>query len=426
MNFNFLLSKLKNRNTNTKKRGLFFLLFLTIPASVQALRLLTLNVENFWSQKSEASFRLSECPPSYCGNNSYKHHLSIKKNRILSLLKDLDADLICLNEVEITNQGSPLIPFLKKHLPHYEIVGIPHLPPQTRLRGNLLLSRFPIERFDAYETKDLNQETIPNPRALWAQIHYAHATWHLYCAHWTSRFHKKKHLTLKKQFESMSFFTQPSPYPEILMGDLNSTLHNPPLKELLKAGWRRPFQNPNACTYWYRNRCQQFDHILVRNTSLSGWLRVIQNTSSFSLLNGNRMPLRWQIKRFKKNRIKHIGQGFSDHLPLLFTQNLEEDPPIKRVCATKPEDFWKNFTHPQCVHLSWKKDLPLLKKRGLYWGFFLKDQFVRLRLPQKPFRISSESRLLLMKIQKIKGETGWDQGLPTLFLPDQNHIDLVY
>lgn len=311
-------------------------LFFTMPIMLFALefKVASYNVENlFDTQKSGFEYK-EYVPTSKSGWNDAM--LSIKIKNLARVIKELDADILALQEVENKNVLKRLNLALgnKKY---------PYMYRSIKSQGIdcALLSRFPIKEFSSIHV-------VLSPRAIHRVVIEVEGTpLTLFLNHWPSyKNSNQKRMTYAKTLEKL--YKKEKDF--ILLGDFNS----PFLRD--KNDWGRAVASVSDTNYnlWleepynrrysyiFYKKYNALDHIIISNSLYKNWYvdSSFQRFMPKYLLNKYGHPLRWQIS--SKGKGKHLGKGYSDHLPIVATfntrQNKAKDWPhvdIKRLLESK-------------------------------------------------------------------------------------------
>lgn len=300
-----------------------FLWLLCTPFLVWALdfKVATYNVENLFDLAHDGHEY-----EEYIPHNKHQwneQNFQKKLDNIVKVIKDLDADILTLEEVENEN-------ILKKLNLALGDKAYPYLfYPSKKERSSIesaLLSRFPITSKASLMIKD-------QARGIHRiSVKIEQKTLVLYLNHWPAGKEKVE--------ERMAYATalnglikKHSGDEYIILGDLNAPYKiekddwGMALVNVLKAGDK----GMSHYNLWYelaeRERYSHvfgkkkgtLDHILIPQV-LSNHKGIDYKPSSFSvfqkpyMLDEKGNPLRWQIT--DKGRGEHLGLGYSDHLPI--------------------------------------------------------------------------------------------------------------
>lgn len=281
----------------------------------------TYNVENLFDTHKEGNEYEEYIPHNKHGWNEAM--LEKKIANLAHVIADINADVIVLAEVE----NKAVLEQLNRALAEkkYPYLFYPTKKPRVSIE-TALLSRFPIENTATIALKD-------QPRGIHkVTLNIDKKPLSIYINHWPA--HKEK------EDERLVYAT--ALYNEllkeegkefILLGDFNSPL------EAQKEDWGLAFVNvlktgnhgAKFYNLWYEIEANKryshsygkkrtaLDHIVISSAMEDG-KGLEYKKGSFSpfvsayMLESDGSPKRWQIS--DKGKGKHLGDGFSDHLPL--------------------------------------------------------------------------------------------------------------
>lgn len=304
-----------------------FLSFLCLPLILCALefKVATYNVENLFDAIKEGNEYEEYTPNTRHGWNEAMMEKKIA--HLAHVIKDMDADMVALEEVE--NQG--VLEKLNRALADkkYPYLFYPQKKPRVSIE-TAFLSRFPIENTHSFFMKDQARGVHR------VRVTIEKNTLDIYINHWPAmREKEEERLVYATMLQSILLKEKGREW--IVLGDFNSPL------EVQKDDWGLAFvevlkgaqQEGNAwINLWYDLPLKQryshsygkkrtaLDHILVANTLFDG-KGIEYKKNSFKtfvrpyMLEEDGTPKRWQIT--DRGRGKHLGEGFSDHLPLTAT-----------------------------------------------------------------------------------------------------------
>jgi len=258
--------------------------------------------------------------------------LNIKIKHIARVIKDINADIIALQEVE----SKTVLKRLNLTLGNKKY---PYMYSDFINKGvdNVLLSRYPIKSHKAYR---VNGRFRPIHKVM-VDIKGLHVS--LFLNHWPSYKHGvKKRMKFAKKLENL--YSKEKNY--ILLGDFNSPLH------VDKNGWGKAihyvmkdninlwydFVNAQRYSHTFYKSKNALDHIIISKTInyKEGSFKVFKPKY---LLNKYKQPKRWLIS--KNGRGKHLGLGYSDHFAIVATfstKSYKKNKPlhvkIKRLLQT--------------------------------------------------------------------------------------------
>lgn len=326
---------------------LFMVLFPVFLYSAN-FKIASYNVENLFDMKKDGNEYRGYIPNGKYGWNDkiYK----IKLANTARVLKDLRADIVALQEIESKKALLDLQKELKANGVSYPYVAIADLK-DTSIKCSII-SKFPIKKTREIKVSDLNKDR----NILEVHFNIEGSRLIVFVNHWKSkRSGEKRRLVyakaLKKRIEAL-----PEDADYIILGDLNSNynefetfknnkkLNNtggktginhvlltlkdrkPVLEEQFKSNFSSGYlynlwlelPAKKRWSYVYRAKKNSPDHIIVPS-SLYDEKGVSYADNSFGVFKKNYMllrrgsPKRWQRKR---GWGKHLGKGYSDHLPV--------------------------------------------------------------------------------------------------------------
>ncbi len=299
----------------------FIVFLLPLMAYALEFKVATYNVENLFDAKKEGNEYQEYMPGSKHGWDEAMVEKKIAN--LARVVKDMDADIIALAEIENKEVLEKLNHALgARAYPHlFYPVKKPHVSIETAL-----LSRFPIEKSTSIVMKD-------QPRGIHrVTLKIEKKALDVYLNHWPAH-REKESETLIYATTLQNALLQEKGQEFILLGDFNSPL------SVEKDDWGLAFVNvlkasaTNASLYnlWYElpqekryshtygKKRSALDHMVIA-TTLSDGKSIEYKKGTFTpfiasyMLESEGVPKRWQIS--DKGRGKHLGEGFSDHLPL--------------------------------------------------------------------------------------------------------------
>ena len=286
---------------------LFALFFIPLFVYAKQFSVATFNVENlFDTQKSGHEYK-EYIPNTKTGWN--EKMLSIKIKNISKIIKDVNADIISLQEVESKSVIKRLNLALGKQ-------KYPYMYASFKSNGLdiVLLSRFPIIEHTAYT---ILKRFRPIHRVV---IDVDGFDFTIFMNHWPSYRHPVK-IRMKFAQKLKNLYEKEKNY--ILLGDFNS-----PLKKT-KEGWGSEvelvsknnynlwFDTPYSDRYSYKffKLKNAIDHIIISKSLMKNYKQGSFKVHRFDYVvdkYGN--AKRWKIS--KKGKGKHLGIGYSDHFVL--------------------------------------------------------------------------------------------------------------
>ena len=299
----------------------FSILFLPFVVCALEFKVATYNVENLFDAKKEGN-EYQEYTPG--PKHGWDEAMMEKKIANLArVIKDINADVIALAEVENKEVLEKLnVALGQKAYPH---LFYPSKKPRVSIE-TALLSRFPIEKSTSIVMKD-------QPRGIHkVSLKIEQKSLDIYINHWPA--HKEKEeerLVYATTLHNALLHEKSKEF--IVLGDFNSPLN------VEKDDWGLAFVNvlktgsDTASLYnlWYElpqekryshtygKKRSALDHIVIAKT-LSDGKGIEYKKGTFTpfivpyMLESDGVPKRWQIS--DKGKGKHLGEGFSDHLPL--------------------------------------------------------------------------------------------------------------
>jgi endonuclease/exonuclease/phosphatase family metal-dependent hydrolase len=321
----------------------------------EKLRIATYNVENLFDLQ-RSGYEYKEYIPNSTSQWNQKNY-QIKLNNLSKVIKDINADILALQEVESLQALKDLRKKLQSkgiYYPYYKIANAKGTTVKVAL-----LSKVPFvytkELFVTHSTKYRN--------ILEAKFKLNGEDLYLFVNHWKSKAGPESMRIVSAKKLKQRIKELPAQANIVVLGDLNSDY-----EEYIRFVRKRKLNNTNGKTginhilgtvnyqtdtnrvnihpfelynlwydipnedrrysYKYRGKKEALDHILV-NAALLDKNGVDYIPDSFhvfekSYLFRGKNIYRWQM-RWKRPR-KHLGRGYSDHLPLIadFTLNTNQ------------------------------------------------------------------------------------------------------
>jgi len=294
-----------------------FLTLFFIPLFIFAVefKVATYNVENLFDTKKSGYEYKEYVPNSKSGWNN--RMLSIKIKNIARVIKEIDADVISLQEVENKEVLKRLnLALGEKRYPYM------YSSFKTKGLDVVLLSRYPIQEYNSYSISQrfrLIHKVVLNIKGLHVNIFMNHWPSYRHSLDTRMKFAKK----LKSLYEKERNY--------ILIGDFNS-----PLKKD-KKGWGTEieFISKNSYNLWYDIPYNQrysykfykiknaIDHIVVSKSLYKKYIEGSFKVHKFDYVvdkYGN--AKRWKISN--RGRGKHLGVGYSDHFAISAVFNTQK------------------------------------------------------------------------------------------------------
>lgn len=299
----------------------FFLLIIPFLAFGLEFKVATYNVENLFDANRDGG-EYEEYLPH--GKHQWNEGMLDKKlNNIARVIADMNADMIALEEIENEH--------VLKALNHkLGAKAYPYLffPPKKERSSieSAFLSRYPIVQNNTMMVKN-------QPRGIHRLVvKIGQSTLVIFINHWPAQPEKvEERMQYALVLNSMLALEKKSDY--IILGDFNSPYEvkkndwGTALVRLLKSGdqtalhynlWYELPANKRFSHVFGKHK-EALDHMLISQT-LHDKQGLEYRTHSFEvfvkeyMLDNNGNPLRWQIS--EKGKGKHLGSGFSDHLPI--------------------------------------------------------------------------------------------------------------
>lgn len=316
------------------KLVIVLLLFITLLYGETTLKVASYNVENLFDL-TKSGHEYKEYIPntkSLWNKKNYK----IKLKNITQVLKDINADIIALQEIESLNALKDLRYMLKQNGLYYKYYKIADQKDTTVKVA--LLSKIPfIYTKEVHVTSSYEYRNI-----LEAKFKINHQDLYLFVNHWKSKAGPESMRivsakALRKRIKQIGFDKN-----IILLGDFNSdyeeykrftrkrklndtngrtgindVLHtkNTNTNESLYNLWYDTNRD-NRYSYIYRGKKEAMDNIIITpNLLTSSTIHYKKNSiTSFKeqYLFKGKYPYRWKVSRGRIR--KHKGKGYSDHL----------------------------------------------------------------------------------------------------------------
>ena len=321
------------------------------------ITVISYNVENLFDLIDNGN-EYSDYKPDKCGWNQETH--AKKLDNISSVIAAANADILVLVEIENSNAAKQLQKALKQKKKSYPYIAAGEKPnPATTCQ--VVLSRFPVTFSKGYGIPKSGEYFTRN--ILEADVAIGSDTLKIFALHLPSkRYHESYRIAatkiLLKRLQKLPFGTE-----YIIAGDFNSnyneaetfftarfdntkgrtainhvlkTVQSPPgsfldyitEKELIESRENLYHYNPwlelpeyKRFNYIYRGQYNTLDHILLSRTLYdNSGISYVDNSFSVFSWDGrliyDGVPYRWKIAFGKKGKY-HIGEGYSDHLPII-------------------------------------------------------------------------------------------------------------
>lgn len=326
-----------------------YLLFILIPLFVyaktlQPIKIASYNVQNLFDAKTQGT----EYDEYIVGKHNWSKKMSaLKVDRTAEVICDLNADIIGLQEIENSYILAELLKRLKRVGCEYKYSAISHKKGSAIQVA--LLSRFRIKK-----SKDLEVSYAPKVRnILRVDLEIDSKPLTIFVNHWKSKSrngYESKRIKYAKRLEK-EILSMPKDREYIILGDLNSnydahlslskklddtngkraishtlkTLYNNTLidkKKIKESSWGSHYNTWQELPYkdrwshkFYGNR-STLDHILLPSFMFNNsGINYVDN--SFKVFkSSNLFTKKGYINAWKIKSGKHIGKGYSDHLPI--------------------------------------------------------------------------------------------------------------
>ncbi len=368
---------------------LIFLFLFSLSLFARDFTVSSYNVENLFDLKKDKS-DYNEYVPNQKSNWNTKT-FNIKVNNLIKVLKELDSDIIGLQEIE----NITLLKTLQKRLPQYKYISFAKY--KNSSVGVGFLSKFKIISSKSINVKFSNKIFRPILESTFRIENYE---FKVFNNHWPSKRVKESYRLkyAKRLYDRISSLAKDYDY--ILLGDFNSNydefktiyhekrLNNTDsitgINHILNTISNKRFvtyddilsrgENLNY-NLWldlpyekrfsnkYRGRNNTPDNIII-SPALFDNKKISYKLKSFkvfkpSYLYKNGKIIRWQMK----NRV-HKGRGYSDHLPITatFTTNKEEKNPLKKLKKIKIDKISQLYNKTKLVENVFLKNVIVLYK----------------------------------------------------------------
>jgi endonuclease/exonuclease/phosphatase family metal-dependent hydrolase len=381
---------------NLVKYFLFLLFILSQFVFAKPFKVATYNVENLFDAKFQGSEYSDYIPNRHNWN---KKMVEIKLNHTAEVICDLNADILALQEIENSNILNLLLKRLKQVGCKYSYSAITHK--KSAAIQVALISRFPI-----ISKKELQVSSSPFVRnILEVEVKIDGKSFTLFSNHWKSKSRKgfeSKRIKYARRLEKR-VNTMPKNREYIILGDLNSnynahltlkkrlddssgltaignvlkTVKNGKLIEKYeipteKRGfhynlWKDlPFKD--RWNHKFYSNKSTLDHILLAKSMFDGEGIDYVNNSFNVFKKAYMFKKRGQINFWKYKNGKHLGEGYSDHLPIYAffdTKAYKANPndKVTKVLNKNIEYLYTIDSLPQAIKL---KNVVVIFKRGRY------------------------------------------------------------
>ncbi len=367
------------------------LFFIPIIVYAKQFSIASFNVENLFDTKKSGYEYHEYVPNSKSGWN--EKMLRIKIKNIARIIKDINADIISLQEVE----NKEVLKRLNLALGEKKY---PYIYSSFKNRGLdiVLLSRYPIKEHNSYT---ILKRFRPIHKVV-VNIEGLHVN--IFMNHWPSYKHPvKTRIKFAKKLKSL--YEKEKNY--ILLGDFNSPLNKN------KKGWGTEvelvskdnqnlwFDTPYNDRYSYKfyKIRNAIDHIIVSKSMYRRYIEGSFNVNRFDYAidkygNANR----WKIS--DKGKGKHLGYGYSDHFAIsaIFT--------TKKLKKTFPKEIeLKNLLKHNGRVNYLIKDVMVINKNK--YGVLIEDKRrdkIFIYRPDCSFEVGEIYSLHVKQVTKYKGK----------------------
>lgn len=328
------------------------------------------NAENLFDLKKQNSEYKEFIPNT--SSNWNQRNFNIKINNAVKVIKEIDADIIGLQEIE----NRSIIQLLLKRLPQYKYSSFAKYPRSSVGIG--FLSKIQIKDNRRIDVKFTNKIFRP---ILETTFVLDNNEFKVFNNHWPSkRVAESYRVKFAKKLKDR-LYKLPRDYDYILLGDFNSNYdemrsfkHNSKLNNTQGITGINQVLNTTI-----KNRYVTYDDVLKikRDVHFNLWLDLPSNqrfsnkyrtrsntpdniivspalldTKNISYIHNsfkvfkpdylyrNHKVLRWQMKGSKYNKV-HVGAGYSDHLPIYakFSTSKEKTNPIKEIKKSRKKEL---------------------------------------------------------------------------------------
>lgn len=347
------------------------------------------NVENLFDLVKHKSEYKEYIPNTKAKWN--QKNFNIKINNVVKVLKDIDADIIALQEIE----NRQIMQELLRRLPQYKYSSF------TKYRRSSVGIGF-LSKIKIKENRDINVKftnKIFRP-ILETTFELDNNEFKIFNNHWPSKrvaesyrikFAKKLYDRLKKL---------PRDYDYILLGDFNSNydefktifrekkLNNTQgitgINQVLNTTIDKRYvtyddvstnkkrvhynlwldlEYQNRFSNKYRGKNNTPDNIII-SPALFDSKKISYVTNSFKVFRPNYLYRNSKIIRWKMKGRVHLGSGFSDHLPIVakFSTKKEERNPLKKIEKKEIEKISQLYNKTKLVEEVDLKDVVVIYK----------------------------------------------------------------
>ncbi len=343
---------------------LFFSIFLIFPCGVysKTFSIATYNVENLFDLEKQGSEYEEYIPNNKSEWNKY--NFNIKLNNVVKVIRNIDTDIIALQEIE--NQH--IMNFLQKKMPKYKFISF--VKYKNASVGIGILSKIKIISNQRIDVKFRNKTYRPIQETT---FELNKIKFKVFNNHWPSKrvpesYRIKFAYYLQTRLKQLS-----NDYDYILLGDFNSNyneyktiitdrkLNNTSsitgINHILNTTRKKKFisyddilkdnkkvhynlwlevQSLNRFSAKYKNRNITPDNILLPS-ALFDTKKISYIPNSFRVFKTDYLFNKQKIIRWKMYKNIHKGYGYSDHLPIVasFSTNIDRQNPLRTISNLK-------------------------------------------------------------------------------------------
>lgn len=390
---------------------LFILLGLTSPTYAKTFKIATYNVENLFDLQKSGTEYIEYIPNNIFNWNA--NTLTIKLNNIAQVIKDLNADIIALQEIESERALDLLQDKLKEYSFDYAYARIANK--KNTVVKCAVLSRYPI-----FETKEIPVNHRGQRNIFKVTININSYPLILYINHWKSKrgpesLRIKSAQALRKDINTLDSNTD-----FILLGDFNSNYNEH--KSIKRSKRLNDTKGQTGINHVLKTTVESemiTEDFLIKQTNnkylYNLWLEIDSskrwsykfidkpNTpdsillspglydeygisyidNSFDRFTPDYLFKQEQIFRWQKDKKRHLGYGYSDHLPLFADFSigpfilLKENHLVEKDEKTNVDKNKKPIAKQGSVDLNTATKEELMSIKGI--GTTLSDRIITTR-----------------------------------------------
>jgi len=370
---------------------LLLLVILSFSLYAKTFTVASYNVENLFDLVKDRS-DYQEYQPNTKAKWNQKN-FNIKVNNVLKVIKDIDSDIIALQEIE----NRQMMQVLLKRLPQYKYSSF------TKYRNSSVgvgfLSKIKIISNSDIDVRFTNKLFRP---ILETTFEFDNIEFKIFNSHWPSKRAAESYRVkfAKKLYDRLKEL--PRDYDYILLGDFNSNydefktiyknkkLNNTQgitgINQVLNTTIDKRFvtyddilkrgKNVNY-NLWldlayderfsnkYRGRNNTPDNIII-SPALFDNKKLTYITKSFRVFKPNYLYKNKKIIRWRMNNRVHQGSGFSDHLPIIakFSTNKTKKNPLKKIEKKHLNKISQLYSKTKLIDNVLLKDVVVIYKHG--------------------------------------------------------------